>query len=340
MLVQDHKQIFWKGIPMHAAYLGSTFMWPKDIDKNKYQNHFYVENNSNDTFNLVLSSSGPISAPNWVVNFEYSSDKVDWTPFGTINDTNLSFTYTMQPHERLYLRADATHGLACEKNTTSNRRTINLNVPDTIGGNIMSLLYGSNFTGNEKSYSYIAETQELDKFHTRGAFTTLFYGNTYLKDADNLALPILSCYEHDYGNMFNGCTSLVNAPSIDATSVHSYSFTAMFSNCTSLKNAPELNPVSLSSHCYDAMFRNCTSLEKTPKLKAVELPSYCYYYMFYGCTSLKEVRCYAESGIDTYNSTTGWLENVSPTGNFIKKAGVNWPTGTYGIPDNWTVYEQ
>lgn len=339
MLVQDHKRIFWKEIAAKAAYLGSTFMWPKKIDKNKYQNHFYVENNSDDTFNLVLSSSGSVSAPDWIVNFEYSNNKVDWTTFGTINDTNLSFTYTMQPHERLYLRADAIHGLACEKNTTVNRRSINLIVPDTIGGNIMSLLYKDNFV-DKTSYSYIADTQVLDRFHTRAGFGPLFAGSTTLKDAGNLALPIISCHEHDYGSMFSGCTSLVNAPSMDVMFTSSYCCSSMFNGCTSLKNAPELNPVSLSSHCYEYMFRNCSSLEKTPKLKAASLPSYCYSGMFQGCTTLTEVRCYAESGIDTYDSTTGWLENVSPTGNFIKKAGANWPTGTYGIPNNWTVYEQ
>lgn len=30
---------------------------------------------------------------------------------------------------------------------------------------------------------------------------------------------------------------------------------------------------------------------------------------------------------------------VSPTGTFVKKAGVDWPTGNSGIPSGWTVVE-
>ena len=34
-----------------------------------------------------------------------------------------------------------------------------------------------------------------------------------------------------------------------------------------------------------------------------------------------------------------WVQGVSPTGTFVKSAGVEIPTGTSGIPEGWSVQE-
>jgi hypothetical protein len=74
------------------------------------------------------------------------------------------------------------------------------------------------------------------------------------------------------------------------------------------------------------------------KLPATALAEYCYGSMFSGCTSLTAITCLASSGIES--ATGDWLDSVSETGTFTKAAGVEWPTGTSGIPDGWTVIEQ
>ena len=87
--------------------------------------------------------------------------------------------------------------------------------------------------------------------------------------------------------MFSGCTSLVTAPELPATTLTFFCYYSMFSGCTSLVTAPELPATTLADRCYSYMFYECTSLTTAPSiLPATELANYCYYDMFYGCTSL------------------------------------------------------
>ena len=61
----------------------------------------------------------------------------------------------------------------------------------------------------------------------------------------------------------------------------------MFDGCTSLTQAPALPATTLAEGCYASMFSGCTSLTQAPALPAATLADYCYYGMFNGCTSLK-----------------------------------------------------
>jgi hypothetical protein len=60
----------------------------------------------------------------------------------------------------------------------------------------------------------------------------------------------------------------------------------MFDGCTSLTQAPELPATTLASGCYSYMFNGCTSLTQAPALPAETLAGSCYYSMFSCCTSL------------------------------------------------------
>jgi hypothetical protein len=64
----------------------------------------------------------------------------------------------------------------------------------------------------------------------------------------------------------------------------------------------------------------------------------CYNQMFFGCTGLNSITCLA-TDISAENCTYDWVEGVSSTGTFAKAAGVTWPTGVDGIPENWTVVD-
>ena len=61
----------------------------------------------------------------------------------------------------------------------------------------------------------------------------------------------------------------------------------MFYGCTSLIIAPALPATTLSICCYTYMFYGCTSLVTAPALPATTLANYCYYRIFYGCSNLK-----------------------------------------------------
>lgn len=143
-------------------------------------------------------------------------------------------------------------------------------------GNIMSLL---------------DQTMELTEFpqnyDSYDCFNHLFSGCTSLVSAPVLPATSLapSCYEY----MFSGCTSLVSAPVLPAMNLAGSCYMRMFENCTSLVSAPDLPATTLvGSYCYGGMFSGCSSLIIAPELPASTLAPYCYSSLFYGCTSLTE----------------------------------------------------
>ena len=91
-----------------------------------------------------------------------------------------------------------------------------------------------------------------------------------------------------YYSMFNGCTSLTQAPALPATTLANSCYQSMFQGCTSLTQAPALPATTLANSCYRSMFNGCTSLAQAPELPATTLVDYCYGYMFQGCTSLTQ----------------------------------------------------
>lgn len=86
--------------------------------------------------------------------------------------------------------------------------------------------------------------------------------------------------------LFRGCSGLLSAPRLPATTLWSECYRHMFAECTSLLVAPELPATVLASYCYASMFYNCVSLLIPPDLPATVLESGCYKFMFEWCTSL------------------------------------------------------
>lgn len=87
--------------------------------------------------------------------------------------------------------------------------------------------------------------------------------------------------------LFEGCTSLLSAPELPATTMEQGCYFGMFSECTGLTSAPELPANVLANNCYGWMFKGCSALTSAPELPATEMVSYCYNNMFANCTSLK-----------------------------------------------------
>lgn len=261
----------------------NRIIWKKDTGPD-YTEPFYVENISNSTETLSISK--------WYsgdgITIQYSTNKSNWYTLGTTSTTPL--TRTLAPGGKIYLRCNT--GTWYENSIKGTSK---------IGGNIMSLLYGSSFTGQETS---IPNDSWL-------AFSEVFESNQNLIDAASLLLPAtrltLACYKE----MFALCENLVSAPALPATT--------------------------LADGCYQNMFDGCTSLTTAPVLPATTLVEGCYVMMF-GASGVKYVKCLATSGINT-NNTSYWLNGVPSTGTFVKAAGVTWPTGVSGIPSGWTIQE-
>ena len=195
-----------------------------------------------------------------------------------------------------------------------------------------------------------------------GCYSGMFEGCTSLTTAPVLPATILenSCY----GGMFKNCTSLTTAPKLPATILESCCYSGMFKNCTSLTTAPELSAITLADYCYQDMFYGCISLTYAPALPATTLAAYCYSWMFDGCISLTKapklpanilvngcycgmfsnceslnyIKCLYNIMIGN-NNIDNWVYNVSITGTFIKLQGVEFPIGSSGIPQGWTVQE-
>ena len=73
--------------------------------------------------------------------------------------------------------------------------------------------------------------------------------------------------------MFEGCTSLTQAPELPATDLEESCYQSMFQVCANLAEAPELPATTLAERCHYATFSGCTKLRETPDLSAAELVS-------------------------------------------------------------------
>ena len=167
------------------------------------------------------------------------------------------------------------------------------------------------------------------------SFSNLFSG-TNVVDASGLTLEDVvshSCYY----NMFNGCTSLVTAPELPATTLVTACYSNMFNGCTSLVTAPELPATTLAEACYYNMFYKCTSLVTAPELPATTLVTNCYKQMFNSCSRLNYIKAlFTTKPSSAYTDT--WVLGVNPTGTFVKNRKATWTTtGDNGIPNGWTV---
>ena len=111
----------------------------------------------------------------------------------------------------------------------------------------------------------------------------------------------------------------------------------MFEGCTSLTQAPELPATTLASGCYRDMFNGCTGLIQAPELPATTLANYCYDYMFYNCSKLNYVKAlFTTTPGSSY--TNNWLSGVASSGTFVKAYNAEWEvSGISGIPSSWTV---
>lgn len=169
------------------------------------------------------------------------------------------------------------------------------------------------------------------------AFHRLFQYNTTILEVSPTFLPATTLAERCYEFMFDGCTSLVNAPVLPATTLAPHCYDTMFRSCKSLTTAPELPATTLTSYCYCGMFAGCTGLTTAPALPATTLTDYCYEHMFSRCSNLNYIKMLA-TNISAHDCLYNWVSGVASTGTFVKNKNATWNvTGVNGVPSGWTI---
>lgn len=223
---------------------------------------FYIEDISGSENTVQIKKD---YAPAPTLSIQKSTDGTTWESMGETSTT--AITATIPANGKLYLRCSTTTWIDIDANCNSINTTGNCKV----GGNIMSLLYGSNFTGNETTFP-----------SGDSSLYCLFYNNTHLVNASDLLLPATTLAYWCYNCMFSGCTALTSAPALPATTLAESCYGGMFYNCTALTTAPALPATTLTKSCYGSMFNGCSSLtwEDVPELPATTLAEYCYVSMF------------------------------------------------------------
>lgn len=320
-------------------------IWKRPKPKPSYSTPFYLEDTSGNG-NTVSITKNNSNAP--TLTIQKSTDGVNWSTMGTTSTT--AITAAVPANGKLYLRCNATSwgsGAQDQNNVISTTGYHNINV----GGNIMSLLYGSNFTGQERTFP---------SGSTR-TFENLFYNNRSIENLENLLLPATTLVNWCYAYMFGGCDFVETTPELPAMTLAENCYRGMFQD-TGIRTAPVLPATALTKWCYYGMFNNCFSLVTVilpaqvlaygcyanmfmhcSNLKNIELPAStlatrCYMNMFSYCRSLKNVECLA-TDISANSCLLSWMYGVPAGGTFTKKAGVTYPTGDSGIPSGWTVVE-
>lgn len=331
----------------------------------KYYEPFYLFNNTNNTLTFNWTPSRMNSTIQPTVNISYSFDNSTYTSTSVQGST--VFTVNVPANTKCYLKADMTF----EKTGSGTFQW-----SSEIGGNIASLLYGNNFTGDESYYPTYYDDVYEENFNYERICAYMFSGSD-ITDASNLVLlhdnPSLNGSVECNGYMFRNCTSLVSAPALPIILTDSC-YTHMFAGCTSLATAPILSATTLTSHCYDNMFAGCTSLVNVQNTLPATTPEYSCYYgmfngctslttapeimltstwrqgggyiynscgtMFYGCTSLNEIKVHFEDWPPTtgnYYNTSNWVYGVAANGTFYKPNSLPNERGYDRIPNDWTI---
>jgi len=176
-------------------------------------------------------------------------------------------------------------------------------------GNIMSLIYGDNFAGNDSLPS-----------NTTHNFAGLFQNCTGCTgDASNLIIPANELRTCCYRNMFAG-TNIVTPPKLPAMTLAIGCYINMFINAKQLEVAPDLLAPVLVTSCYEGMLHMQGSMTEAQK-------------------KLRYCRCLA-TNISARNCVLNFFNdsNVAQGGVFVKAASNNsWGRGSNGIPNRWTI---
>jgi hypothetical protein len=285
------------------------------------QTYFYIEDISGST-NTISITKNSSSAP--TLKLDYSTDGITWTT-KTMNSNTTANTFTIPANGKLYLRG--VNNRWCGDDYSYYNKIYGSG-RHNVGGNIMSLLYGSDF----KDKTTFPTTQNY-------VLCGVFYNDDKLININDLQLPATTLTPHCYRNIFQYCKSLISVPQLPALTMVERCYSNMFLGCSSLTVTPQLPSMTLASYCYNGMFAYCTSLQESPILPATTLAYNCYTSMFAESYNVNKITALF---IDISTSAlTQWTKNVSSTGTFVMNPEATYNPDNYrgvnGIPTRWTV---
>lgn len=176
-----------------------------------------LDDNNTITFTKYNQNNKYITADKPI---KYSKDLNTWSDISFVTDN--SSQIVLNSGEKLYLKGNnSAYGQLRYYGSYLTAANIQSSGNIDVMGNIMSLIYGDNFIGN-------------NTISAEQTFAALFRGNNKLVNAKDLILPSMSLTTDCYNLMFYSCTSLVTAPELPATYLANYCYHYMFYNCTSL----------------------------------------------------------------------------------------------------------
>lgn len=120
----------------------------------------------------------------------------------------------------------------------------------------------------------------------------------------------------NWGQTFQNCTSLQNAPRFPNDGANCESWSSTFSGCNSLKNVPYINATRTSISFFNNMFQNCQSLRNAP---VIDFPgstaSFACTSMFSGCNSLESAPTYNMTRCNNTQNMFSGCSNLKKYGN-------------------------
>ncbi len=156
-------------------------------------------------------------------NLQYRKNNGEWTPY--------SNSIELDAGQKVSFRGDA----ATYYDNTNSPSTITCDKTCYVYGNIMSLLYNTDFasktalTNDEKhdyTFSHLFSAESPNNINSS---TILSHPNK------ELLLPAIELAKNCYEYMFYGCVSLERAPVLPASALVSGCYNGMFYGCTNLK---------------------------------------------------------------------------------------------------------
>ena len=282
--------------------------------------YLYVEDCSGSENTLQISKYAS-SAP--TVTFEYSYDNINWN--GGYSSSTTPTSITIPANGKIYLR-----GKNNAWANSSSFNTIKAISEHNIGGNIMSILYGSEFVDKTlfpNTNSYI--------------LCGVFRNNDTLINADKLQLPAIKLNNNAYQGLFRECVNLVAPPARYPALIATYGcYSAMYYNCVKLTKTSEFAATILETKCYQHAYYNCKNITEValPATNIVGI-SQCYANMFEKCALL--IRISADFVQYNQNALSNWVSNVHPIGEFIMNMDATWDPESYrgvsGVPEGWEI---
>ena len=154
------------------------------------------------------------------------------------------------------------------------------------------------------------------------------------KNSEN-AILTSNCYRR----LFVDAINLKTIPYLRSATLAEYCYSYTFYGCTGIiEPVGTIDAITLAYASCFHMFDGCSNMEKAPILLAESPATACYQAMFVNCISLKEIKIKLKTPLSV-EDLSGWLTNVSPTGDFYCPAELTIQTGVSGIPIGWTRHD-